>query len=162
MTETAAMLSSSSSSSCLATVCVDGMGFVAPPPLRHLSPVPSHDGQQYRPHARLRMVVRRRGAHAEGGYQEVWRMGRGEIWVRRKWVFIDASCMQIRTILKQKKPEAKIARCSGMGKFCPPAAALPESPRGNTYAAGSYSLQLICYTVFSYLVMQAYVKEMCV
>ena len=80
-------MSSSSSSSCLATGFVDGMGFVAPPPLRHLSPVPSHDGRQYRPHARLRMVVGRRGAQAEGGYQEVWRMGRGEIWVRRKWVF---------------------------------------------------------------------------
>ncbi len=86
MTETAAM-SSSLSSSCLATVFVDGMGFVAPPPLRHLSPVPSHNGRQYRPHARLRMVVGRTGAHAEGGYQEAWRMGRGEIWVRRKWVF---------------------------------------------------------------------------
>ncbi len=123
-------MSLSSSSLCLATVFVDGMGFVAPPPLRHLSPVPSHDGRQYKPHARLRMVVGRRGAQAEGGYQEVWRMGRGEICVRRKWVFIDASCRRIRSILKRKKPKAKIARCSGMGKFCPPAAASPESPRG--------------------------------
>ncbi len=67
-------------------------------------------------------------------------MGRGEIWVQRKWVFINATCMQIRTILKQKKPKAKIAQCSGMGKFCPPAAALPESPRGNTYAADSCAI----------------------
>jgi hypothetical protein len=129
--ETAAMLLSSSSS-CLATIFVNGMGFVTPPPLRHLSPVPSHDGRQYRPHTHLWMVVGRRGAQADGGYQEVWRMGRGEIWVRRKGVF-----MQIRTILKQKKPKAKIAQCRGMGKFCPPAAALPESPRRNIYADDS-------------------------
>jgi hypothetical protein len=130
-------MSSSSSSSCLATIFVDGMGFVAPPPLCHLSPVPSHDGQQYRPHVRLWMVVGRRGMQAEGGYQEVWRMGRGEIWVRQKWVFYRRV---VRTILKQKKPKAKIARCSGMGKFCPPAAALPELPRGNTYAADSCAI----------------------
>jgi hypothetical protein len=86
MTETAAMLSLSSLSY-LATVFVDGMGFVVPPPLCHLSPVPSHDGRQYRPHACLRMVVGRMGAQAEGGYQEVWRMGRGEIWVQQKSVF---------------------------------------------------------------------------
>jgi hypothetical protein len=42
--------------------------------------------------------------------------------------------------LKQKKPKAKIARCSGMGKFCPPAAALPELLRGNTYAADSCAI----------------------
>jgi hypothetical protein len=48
--------------------------------------------------------------------------------------------MRIRTILKRKKPKAKIARCSGMGKFCPPAAASPESPRGNTYAADSCAI----------------------
>jgi hypothetical protein len=48
--------------------------------------------------------------------------------------------MQIRTILKQKKPKAKIARCSGMGKFCPPATALPELPWGNTYAADSCAI----------------------
>jgi hypothetical protein len=129
------------SSSCLATVFVDGMGFVAPPPLHHLSPVPSHDGRQYRPHAHLWMVVGRRGTQAEGGYQEVWRMGWGEIWVRRKWFFINALCMQIRTILKQIKTKAKIARCSGMGKFCPPATALLESPWGNTYAADSCAIR---------------------
>ncbi len=118
--------------SCLATVFVDGMGFVAPPPLRHLSPVPSHDGQQYRPHARLWMVIGRKGAQAEGGYQEVWRMGwaGGGCGCNGNGFFIDASCRQIRTILKRKKPKAIIARCSGMGKFCPPAAALPELPRG--------------------------------
>ncbi len=46
----------------------------------------------------------------------------------------------IRTILKQKKPKAKIALCSGMGKFCPPAAASPKLPRGNTYAADSCAI----------------------
>ncbi len=61
--------------------------------------------------------------------------------MRWKRVFINASCMRIRTILKQKKPKAKIAQCSGMGKFCPPAAALPESPRGNTYAANSCAIR---------------------
>jgi hypothetical protein len=56
-------------------------------------------------------------------------------------VFIDTSCIRIRTILKRKKPKAKIARCSGMGKFCPPAAALPESHQGNTYAANSCAIR---------------------
>jgi hypothetical protein len=54
--------------------------------------------------------------------------------------FINASCIQIRTILKQKKTKAKIVQCSGMGKFCPPAAALLELPRGNTYAANSCAI----------------------
>ena len=133
-------MSSSSSSSCLATVFVDGMGFVAPPPLRHLSPVPSHDGRQYRPHARLRMVVGRRGAQAEGGYQEVWRMGRGEIWVRRKWVFYRRVVHTNTHDFEAKKNHCKNRQCSGMGKFCPPAAASPESPRGNTYAADSRAI----------------------
>ncbi len=133
-------MSSSSSSSCLATVFVDGMGFVAPPPLRHFSPVPSDDGRQYRPHARFRMVVGRRGAQAEGGYQEVWRMGRGEIWVRRKWVFNRRVVHTNTHDYEAKNPKAKIARCSGMGRFCPPAATSPESPRGNTYAADSCAI----------------------
>jgi hypothetical protein len=37
------------------------------------------------------------------------------------------------TSLQQKKTKGKIARCSGMSKFCPPAAALRESIRGNQY-----------------------------
>ncbi len=61
--------------------------------------------------------------------------------MQRKWVFIDASRRQIRTILKQKKPKAKIAQCSGMGKFFPPDAASPESPRGNTYATDSCAIR---------------------
>ncbi len=32
-----------------------------------------------------------------------------------------------------KKPKAKIAQCSGMSKFCPPAAASCKSMRGNCY-----------------------------
>ena len=70
-------MSSSSSLSCLATVFVNGMGFVTPPPLRHLSPVPSHDERQYRPHVRLQMVVGRRGAQAEGGIKRFGGWGGG-------------------------------------------------------------------------------------
>ncbi len=76
MTETAAMLSLSSSL-CLTTVFVDGMGFVTPPLLRHLSPVPSHDGQQYRPHARLRMVIGRRARRQKGGIKRFGGWGGG-------------------------------------------------------------------------------------
>ncbi len=32
-----------------------------------------------------------------------------------------------------KKNKGKIARCSGMSKFCPPATASRESIRGNQY-----------------------------
>jgi hypothetical protein len=136
------MSSSSSSSSCLATVFVDGMGFVAPPPLRHLSPVPSHDGQQYIPHARLRMVVGRRGAQAEGGYQEVWRMGRGEIWVRRKWVFYRRVVDTNTHDFEAKKTQGKNRAMQRHGQVLPPccAAASPESPWGNTYAANSCAI----------------------
>jgi hypothetical protein len=116
---TAAMLLSSSS--CLATVFVDEMGFVAPPPLRHLSPVPSHDGRQYRPYARLRMVVGRRGARAGGGYQEFWRMGRGEIWVRRKWVFYQRHVVHMNTHdFEAKKTQGKNRVMQRHGQVLPP------------------------------------------
>ena len=51
---------------------------------------------------------------------------------RRKWYFFYASCEPARTSLQRKKPKVKIARCSGMSKFCPPATASPESRQGNT------------------------------
>jgi hypothetical protein len=52
---------------------------------------------------------------------------------RRKWVFFNASCLPVRTSLKRKKTKAKIARCSGMSKFCPPAAASRKSMRENRF-----------------------------
>ncbi len=105
---------------CLAIVFVDGMGFVALPPLRHLSPVPSHDGQQYRPHARLWMVVGRRGAQAEGGYQEVWRMGWGEIWVRQKWVFYRHIVHANTNDFEAKKTQGKNRTMQQHGQVLPP------------------------------------------
>ncbi len=44
--------------------------------------------------------------------------------------FFDTSCVPEHTSLQRKKTQAKIARCSGMSKFCPPAAASRESMRG--------------------------------
>jgi hypothetical protein len=114
------MLLSLSLSSCLATIFVDGMGFVVLPPLRHLSPVPSHDGRQYRPHARLRMVVGRRGAQAEGGYQEVWRMGRGEIWVQQKWVFYQRVVHTNTHNFEAKKTQGKNRVMQRHGQVFPP------------------------------------------
>ncbi len=78
------------------------------------------------------------GAHRQkGGIKRFGGWGGGRYGCDGYGFFIDASCMRIRLILKQKKSRAKIARCSGMGKFCPPAAASPESPWGNTYADDS-------------------------
>jgi hypothetical protein len=50
---------------------------------------------------------------------------------RRQCFFFDTSCVPERTSLLRKKTQAKIVRCSGMSKFCPPAAASRESMRGN-------------------------------
>jgi hypothetical protein len=36
-------------------------------------------------------------------------------------------------VLGMKKPKSKIGQCSGIGKFCPPDAALPELMRGNKF-----------------------------
>jgi hypothetical protein len=47
--------------------------------------------------------------------------------------FFYASCLPGRMSLQRKKPKAKIAQCSGMSKFCPPAAALRKSMRGNRH-----------------------------
>jgi hypothetical protein len=82
----------------------------------------------------------------EGAFRQKGGIKRFEGWggVRygcdRNGFFINASCRQIRTILKQKKPKAKIAQCSRTGKFCPRATASPELPRGNTYAADSCAI----------------------
>jgi hypothetical protein len=78
------------------------------------------------------------GAHRQkGGIKRFGGWGRERYGCNGNGFFIDASCIRIRTVLKQKKTKAKIGRRSGMGRFCPPAAALPESPQGNTYAADS-------------------------
>jgi hypothetical protein len=51
-----------------------------------------------------------------------------------KWNFFDASCVPACThAFAEKKPKAKIARCSSMSMFCPPATASRESIRGNQY-----------------------------
>ena len=40
----------------------------------------------------------------------------------------------------EKKPKAKFARCSGMGKLCPHATASPKSPRKNAEAADNCAI----------------------
>ncbi len=112
---------SSSSLLCLRTVFVDEMGFIALPPLPHLFPVPSHDGRQYRPHARLQIVVGRRSAQAEGGYQERFGgWGGGRYGCGGNGFFINALCIQIRTILKQKKIQGKNRTMQRYGQVLPP------------------------------------------
>ncbi len=76
----------------------------------------------------------------KGGIKRFEGWGGGRYGCDGNGFFIDASCRQICTILKRKKPKAKIARCSRTGKFCPRATALPESPRGNTNAADSCAI----------------------
>jgi hypothetical protein len=44
-------------------------------------------------------------------------------------------------VLGMKKPKSKIGRRSGIGKFCPPAAALPELMRGNKFEQLCYALE---------------------
>ncbi len=48
-----------------------------------------------------------------------------------KWVFWHCACCYTQ-VLGIKKPKSKIKRCSGIGKFCPPAAALPEWCEGKS------------------------------
>jgi hypothetical protein len=88
------------------------------------------------------MVVGRRGAQAEGGEQEVWRMGRGEIWVRLKWVFYRRVVHANMHDFEVKKTQGKNCAMQRHGQVLPPtpAAALPESPQGNTYAANSCAI----------------------
>ena len=90
-----------------------------------------------RPPARVRKVVGGRYTRGEWWYRQDWRAGDGETRARRKWVIYRARCMRIRTSLGQKKPKAKFARCSGMGKLCPHATASPKSPRKNAEAANN-------------------------
>jgi len=50
---------------------------------------------------------------------------------RRKWDFFYASYEPAHMSLQRKNTKVKIARCSGMSKFCPPAAASRKSRQGN-------------------------------
>ena len=77
------------------------------------------------------MVVGGRGAQVLLGLEG----GGGEVDGREApaMFFFDTSCVPERTSLLRKKTQAKIARCSGMSKFCPPAAALGELRQGNKY-----------------------------
>jgi hypothetical protein len=51
---------------------------------------------------------------------------------QRKWDFFYRASPHTR-VCSEKKNMVKIARCSGMSKFCPPAAALGELRQGNKY-----------------------------
>jgi hypothetical protein len=59
--------------------------------------------------------------------------GRGDDGKAMEMGFFYASCVPVCTSLRQKKPKAKIMQCSGMSKFCPPAAASRKSMRWNCY-----------------------------
>jgi hypothetical protein len=76
----------------------------------------------------------------KGGIKRFEGWGGGRYGCDRNEFFINALCRRIRTILKRKKPKAKIAQCSCTGKFFPRSTALPESPWGNTYAANSCAI----------------------
>ena len=68
--------------------------------------------------------------------QDSWRAGDGETMGATEMGFLSmrGACEYAR-VWGKKKPKAKFARCSGIGKLCPHATASPKSPRKHAEAA---------------------------